>query len=205
MNPTFLAFTGAKKWIPLIALYSGMRLSEICHLASKDVREVNGIWVFDVNDAIVNGPPHDPAEAYCAKTDTAARLVPVHPFLIEHEFLAYARTIKSSRKKLLFPELKSTSKIYPKEYHRQFARWFRSLCSQFGVTDSGLSFHSFRFMAGAELKAAGVPDGIVNSIFGFPNSCGSLQEIFEGVKALDYRHSIWLTSYTPPVRKKQWI
>ena len=37
-------------WIPLIALLSGMRLGEIAQLSRSDIRQVQGIWVFDIHD-----------------------------------------------------------------------------------------------------------------------------------------------------------
>ena len=37
-------------WVPLIALYSGARLEEICQLELRDIRKVGDIWCFDIND-----------------------------------------------------------------------------------------------------------------------------------------------------------
>ena len=36
-------------WVPVIALFSGMRLGEIVQLLKSDVKDENGIWYFDVN------------------------------------------------------------------------------------------------------------------------------------------------------------
>ena len=37
-------------WVPLIALFSGMRSNEICQMRASDVRRKDGIWVFNVTD-----------------------------------------------------------------------------------------------------------------------------------------------------------
>jgi integrase len=37
-------------WIPLIGLYSGMRLAEICQLHIEDIIRLDGSWCFDIND-----------------------------------------------------------------------------------------------------------------------------------------------------------
>ena len=45
----FLVIKDARFWIPLIAVYSGMRLEEIAQLRIADVRDVEGVGVIDVN------------------------------------------------------------------------------------------------------------------------------------------------------------
>jgi hypothetical protein len=36
-------------WVPLIGLYSGARIEEICQLEVNDVRESSGVWIMDIN------------------------------------------------------------------------------------------------------------------------------------------------------------
>jgi integrase len=36
-------------WIPLIALFSGMRLNEICQMDTADVQEIEGTLCFSVS------------------------------------------------------------------------------------------------------------------------------------------------------------
>jgi integrase len=48
-KPGSLLIRDGYYWVPLIALFSGMRLGEILQLMKSDVREENGIWYFDVN------------------------------------------------------------------------------------------------------------------------------------------------------------
>lgn len=77
-------------WCPLIALYSGMRLEEICQLQCKDVYDDEGVWVFDIN------PATDTEEASKKlKTKNAIRKVPVHPYLISKGLLKHLEKVRS--------------------------------------------------------------------------------------------------------------
>ncbi len=60
-------------WAPLVALFSGMRITEICQLLVSDLREEDDIWLIDING--------EGAEFKRLKSAAARRKVPVHPFL----------------------------------------------------------------------------------------------------------------------------
>lgn len=84
--------TPAYYWAPLIGLYSGMRLEEICQLRCKDVYEDDGVWVFDVN------PTTDTEDASKKlKTKNAIRKDPVHPYLISKGLLKYLEKVQKAR------------------------------------------------------------------------------------------------------------
>jgi len=60
-------------WIPIIALFSGMRQDEIAQLHLEDIRQdEEGIWLIDVNN---RGDKK-------VKTKSARRLIPIHPFIV---------------------------------------------------------------------------------------------------------------------------
>ncbi|MET3989486.1 integrase [Bradyrhizobium sp. S3.9.2] len=67
----------AKRWAPLIAAYTGSRISEVLQLRKEDVRRDSGHHIFDLNPL-----------AGSIKSGTY-RLVPVHPHLIELGFLNF--------------------------------------------------------------------------------------------------------------------
>lgn len=66
-------------WVPLISLITGMRIEEICQLATDDIRTVGGIPCIDINTK----------EEKRLKTLASRRLVPVSPLLGDLGFLAY--------------------------------------------------------------------------------------------------------------------
>ena len=72
---------GAAYWIPIIALYTGMRLEEIGQLLVSDIKCKNSIWYFDVNSS----------EDKQLKNKSSVRRVPIHYDLIELEFIKYMK------------------------------------------------------------------------------------------------------------------
>ena len=78
---------GTRFWIPLIGLYSGMRLNEICQLDVADVRSINDILCFDITEASLIGN-----EDKSLKTRSSERIVPVHPDLLALGFAQFVRS-----------------------------------------------------------------------------------------------------------------
>ena len=71
--------TSAQFWVPLIALYSGARMTEILQLEKSDIKKEKGIWVIDIDD--IN--PNSKDEHKHVKKDGSRRIVPIHSKLIE--------------------------------------------------------------------------------------------------------------------------
>lgn len=63
-------------WAPLIALYSGMRLEEICQLHLSDIVKMDGVLCFSINE-------ESGGSGYVkhVKSSAGIRKVPVHPHL----------------------------------------------------------------------------------------------------------------------------
>lgn len=57
-------------WTPLIALFTGMRIEEIAQLLVTDIRQDDGVWCIDVNEA---------GDGKHVKTEAGVRLVPLPP------------------------------------------------------------------------------------------------------------------------------
>lgn len=70
-------FTTALLWVPLIALFSGMRQNEVCQLRPFDVKEEHGILFFDVTEELK------------VKTEASIRRVPMHSELVRCGFRQY--------------------------------------------------------------------------------------------------------------------
>jgi integrase len=70
------------QWVPLLAAYTGARLSELCQLRTKDINEISGIWCLRLVP-----------EAGSLKTAESERLVPLHPVIIEAGFLDFVRCL----------------------------------------------------------------------------------------------------------------
>lgn len=78
-------------WIPLIAMYTGLRLDEICQLYVDDIQQIDGVWCFSVNDECDKK----------VKVESSKRIVPVHPVLLSAGFITYVENVR----KLKHPRL----------------------------------------------------------------------------------------------------
>ena len=82
-------------WIPLIALFSGLREDEICGLRTQDVKKQGGMLFFDVTEH----------EGRSVKSDAAIRTVPVHSTLLTIGLEDYCRHVAKQGHDYLFPGL----------------------------------------------------------------------------------------------------
>jgi integrase len=130
-------------WLPLIGLYTGARINEVCQLNPQcDIRQEHGIWVFDITEASES----DARVKKSVKNKPSRRLLPIHSQLINLGLLAYVKSRKESGDKLLFPMWA------PSAAGRAAAlaeRWFRKLLSDLGLRDETpkarlVGFHAFR-------------------------------------------------------------
>ncbi|WP_295244275.1 site-specific integrase, partial [uncultured Brevundimonas sp.] len=122
-------------WVPLIGLFSGMRLNEICQLDVADVQELEGTPCFVVRpDALSRSDKR-------LKTDASERIVPVHPELLRIGFMAYVEVQRGKCAKKLFQELRRSTTGY---YSDPFSKWFRRFVKAAGAEGPRTCFHSFR-------------------------------------------------------------
>ena len=139
-------------WVPLIGIYSGLRLSEICQLHIEDIKEEAGILSFFINDF---GDKR-------IKNRASERLVPVHPKLKELGFLEYWQRVgeKSER---LFPLLSN----HPTNgYGHQLGKWFSKFNRKYITQDKKKTFHSLRHSVANELKQLQIPAEVISELLG---------------------------------------
>ena len=125
-------------WVPLIGLYSGLRLNEILQLNAVDIRDVDGIPCFAVTHISSDG-----AEDKRIKTQGSERCVPIHSELIKIGLLDYADTIRQSGERKLFPQVLFNQNRGT--YSQNVSTWFSQLfLKSIGVYTPETTFHSFR-------------------------------------------------------------
>lgn len=135
-------------WLPVLALYTGCRIGELCQLHLSDVRQEQGIWVLDLNEST--------PDKRLKNDGTSVRLVPLHSGLIELGFLSYCDRLRSEGFRRVFPELTyaETDARYAKEPIRKMSRMLADL----GMPrNAGKVFHCFRHNANDALLRADVP------------------------------------------------
>jgi len=141
-------------WLPRIALYTGMRLEEICQLHLSDLRQEEGIWVIDINDD----------DDKKLKNASAKRLVPIHSRLIEMGLISHVDNLIKKKKIRLFTELK---KIGGRLSHAP-SGWFSRVRRQLGWVNLSpkLDFHSFRHSFATQLQRADLPEYRLAALLG---------------------------------------
>ncbi|WP_278406868.1 DUF6538 domain-containing protein [Pseudomonas rhodesiae] len=83
-------------WLPLLAYFTGARTNEIAQLDTADIKDVSGHPCFDFC-------PDDQSSFEAKRIKTGeARLVPIHPRLIELGFIEYVADQRRARQKKLF-------------------------------------------------------------------------------------------------------
>lgn len=149
-------FEPHKFWLPMLALFSGARIEELCQLAITDIKQNANVWVIDINDR---------NESKKLKTNAAERTVPIHPIVIEHGFLNYIETLKTHfpNEQMLFPYL------LPDTYNKFSSapsKWFAKYLNKIGITDKLKVFHSFRSTFNNKLKTAEISEEIRCQLLG---------------------------------------
>ena len=119
-----------KAWVPVIALYSGMRLNEICQLYREDVQEYDGILCFNINGE----------EDKRLKTKNSARLVPVHVTLLDLGFDQYLARVDKDSADRIWPSLTNARDGYSQNFSKWFGRFNRKEVTE----DKRKVFHSLR-------------------------------------------------------------
>lgn len=151
-------------WPPLIALFSGMRLEEICQLHCQDVYEINGIWVIDIN----NKGRDEGGHGKTLKNVNASRLVPVHKTLIDLGFLLYKNHISGQNHIRLFPNLNKSDQVgkYGKQVGKQFNDLVKIALKKPDYNSEGKSFHSLRHNFADFYKQRGLQTDVFRQLYG---------------------------------------
>lgn len=144
---------GADRYLPLILAYSGMRLAEASGLRCADVKMLDGVWVFVVENN----------EERRIKTASSRRNVPIHSALIEAGLLEYVERQRTAGVERVFPTLRanglnSLGNVFGKFY----SRWSRKL-----VPDRRKTAHSWRHTVATKLRQANVREDLMGELLGW--------------------------------------
>ncbi len=94
----------ARLWVPLIALFTGARLGEICQLDTTDIRVVDGVDCIVISLRSLVGSTDKQL-----KTTVSDRLIPIHPILIDCGLVHFAEAKKKAGEKKLFDDIETGS------------------------------------------------------------------------------------------------
>ena len=141
-------------WTPLLALFTGARLEEICQLHLDDIQQVDGVWGIDINDKGEKKNKPSPA---------TKRFIPLHPIITDNlSFIDHTESLKTRGELRLFPEL-----IQRRDgYGQTVSKWFARYRKRVGVADGHKAFHSFRHTFITHLKHKQVDPYMLHEIDG---------------------------------------
>ncbi|WP_267358935.1 MULTISPECIES: site-specific integrase, partial [unclassified Methylobacterium] len=144
-------------WVPLISLFTGMRMNEICQLLVRDVAQLDGVDVIIV--------AADDAGVKRVKTAAGERFVPIHPELKRCGLLQYRDAAIARGETRLFPELTTAkSSGYLSD---NFSKWFANFLRSCGAAQPRTSFHSFRHNYRDALREADISVERVRALGGW--------------------------------------
>lgn len=129
-------------WFPLLGLYTGARVNEVCQLNPQhDIRQEGGIWFLDITE----GSAGDSRITKRLKNAPSSRRVPIHPRLLALGFLDYVERIKATGATLLFPQWAPSRG----RASASAVKWFRNHLITLGLYDKTpgaclVGFHCFR-------------------------------------------------------------
>jgi integrase len=143
----------AAYWIPLLGLFTGARLGELCQLRTEDVQTVDDIPILVLTDS---------GEDQRIKTEAGRRSVPIHSELIRLGFLEYVKAIKATGSDSLWPSLR-LREGKPSGY---YSAWFAAHRKAQGVKDMYPDFHCFRHTVRPLMRRAGFSEQTMDRITG---------------------------------------
>ncbi len=150
-------------WTPLISVFSGMRLNEICSLYLDNIIQdkVNGrkkIWCFNILEEPDRPDKH-------LKTLSSKRVVPIHDTLIDLGFIEFVELLKKrhTNRQRLFQELKYGEGSYIRNVSYFFNKKYLPLL---GLKTDKKNFHSIRHTVVDHLKQKLVDISFINELVG---------------------------------------
>lgn len=147
-------------FIPLISIFSSLRLNEVCQIYIDDIKVDKGVWYFDITDK---------RKDQHLKNAQSRRIVPIHPKLLELGFIEYVNKVKeikvdNKHPERLFYQLNYSAKNH---YIQAMSQWFGRYLKKIGIDSRSKVFHSFRHTIKPYLRDAGISQEYQNAICGW--------------------------------------
>jgi len=156
----------AEWWLPLVSLFSGMRLEEICRLRPReDIQRRDGYDCFVIQEqpAMQGLPPWSP------KSEAGARTIPIHGFLKRLGFLDLVARRLADGSERVFPELRPGGP--DNKLGAAFSREFSKYKIDLGIKGK-VVFHSFRHNFRTVLESTDFKTSWIDAVVGHEGGSG---------------------------------
>jgi len=122
----------AAYWLPVLALYTGARQTELAQLALSNVICEGAHPYLDLRKG----------SGQSLKTKASRRRIPLHPRIIDLGFLDYVKRVAGGGHARLFPGLDATGEAG--DPISAWSKWWGRYTRSLGIVDARKVFHSFR-------------------------------------------------------------
>ncbi|MEA9973096.1 site-specific integrase [Xanthomonas campestris pv. raphani] len=152
-------------WAPMIGLYTGARVNEVCQLKLSDIIEERGVWCIAFQKTLDQDLAADPKRRRRSRQSMKGagcmRIIPIAKPLLQAGFLEFVEDMKETGHPRLFPLLSAgvnrttgeTNARYSQQFVVDFGRYLKSL-----GFPKGIGFHAFRHTLATELDVNDVPE-----------------------------------------------
>ncbi|QWD69655.1 site-specific integrase [Polynucleobacter sp. UB-Siik-W21] len=142
----------AAYWLPILAIFTGARLSELAQLKPSDIALDCEIPTISISNA---------GAGQQVKTEAAIRKIPIHSEVIRLGFLNYVQKTVMANDTQLWSKLKFRKNKPGGNYSNWFGEFRKEL-----ELPQGLDFHSFRHGVRSQLAENDVPEPTIDAIMG---------------------------------------
>lgn len=136
-------------WLPLLGLYSGARMGELCQLRVADVCETEELKVSFIrldDEEMEEGDDDEIDNDFVweksLKNENSIRAFPIHPELVRIGFLDFVAAKRAAGEELLFPEM-LVENVQDQASYR-FSKLFGTFLRALKIKRIGLDYHSLR-------------------------------------------------------------
>lgn len=167
-------------WVPLIALFTGARLGEIGQLRLSDIKQIDGVYYFDINEN---------EEDQSIKNSSSIKTVPIHKELIKLDILGYIEELKRKNQDKLFP-----NEIRDKTYRFHYLqKRLSDYLKKVGIESSpekNKTFHSFRHTVRTKFVDLGVQEDLIDEIVGHSSEGRSIgRKLYTHTDLMEHKSS----------------
>lgn len=165
-------------WLPLLAIYTGARINELCQLSISDIKIDNELYFIDINEL----------DDKKLKTPSSKRQIPLHDKLVEIGFLRFVENQKNEGFPKVFNDLNNARDGYATAPSKWFGRFKNKLQLQ---SPERKAFHSFRHCFVDALESVDTLENITSALIGHKHGSltygryGSKSNIAELKKHID--------------------
>jgi len=115
-------FRSDAKWYLKVCIYSSMRLNELSALPLSNIKQIDGIWCFDLRGLNL-------------KNEASERVIPIAQFLLDEGILDYVEVLKKQNETYFCPQIRyGKTKPSSAGWGDPISRWFnRSVLKNIGI------------------------------------------------------------------------